>query len=254
MRRCLHVGVNLLGLTLLLSFAARADGESQNPSFPGDAAFRQMDYALAMRSYDSVASAQPRNAGAFWRLARVEVCIGDTVSGADQEPYFRAAADFARKCIAVDSTISEGHSWLAAALGNLAMYEGSKKKVELCETIKNELDEALRLNPDDDLAYSILGSFYRALGNISWIERTLANILYGSIPPGGYAEGEIALKKAIALAPEVVRHHFELGRLYDDWGKHAEALAEFAIAARCPLMTIRDRATRERAREIVAKQ
>lgn len=254
MTRILRRGIFPVALAILVSSEGFSGGDPWTSSYPGDAAFQRMEYDSAVRSYDSVASVQPRDAGALWRLARVEVCIADTIQGSGQESYYRTAADNARKCIAIDSTISEGHSWLAAALGNLAMYEGSRKKVELCQTIKTELDRALQLDPDNDLAYSILGSFYRALGNISWLERTLANILYGSIPSGGYAEGEIALKKAIALAPNVIRHHFELGMLYTDWGKQDEAKSEFEIAARCPLLTIRDRATLEKAKAFAEKQ
>ena len=230
----------------------RPGGERESISFPGDKAFVDMNYGAAKLAYDSVVSVQPGNAGAYWRLARLQVCIGDTVSHADQETYYRTAAEFAKKCIALDSSIGEGHSWLAAALGNLAMYEGSKKKVELCQTIKQELDRAVELNPSDDLAYSILGSFYRALGNVSWIEKTLANILYGSLPSGGYAEGEVALKKAIAIDPGVMRHHFELGMLYKDWGKDVESESEFSLATKCQVRLVRDRRTLERAKRMIA--
>ena len=250
------VGRGLFPLTVLFlsSSAALSGGDLRTSTFPGDGAFQRMEYDSALRSYDSVVSVDPRDAGALWRLARVDVCIGDTIQGDGQVAYYRTAEENARKCIAIDSTISEGHSWLAAALGNLAMHEGSKKKVELCQTIKTELDQALRLDSTNDLAYSILGSFYRALGNISWLERTLANILYGSIPSGGYEDGEVALKKAIVLAPQIMRYHFELGRLYKDWGKPDEALTEFKIAARCPLLTVRDRATLARAKAFIEKQ
>ncbi len=247
-------GIVALMLVFMSVSSTMRGGERGPGAFPGDNAFRDMDYGAAMRAYDSVIAVQPNNAQAFWRLARVQVCIGDTVPHSDQEVYYRSAVDFAEKCIAADSTIAEGHSWLAAALGNVAMFEGSRRKVQLCDTIKHELDLALQLNPGDDLAYSILGSFYRALGNVSWIERTLANLLYGSLPPGGFAEGETALKKAIAIAPDVMRHHYELGRLYRDWGKESEAAVQFKIAAQCPVLLVRDRRTMERARRESSRQ
>jgi tetratricopeptide (TPR) repeat protein len=247
--------LSLVGAVLFLSLSAESYcGAPAMPDFPGDRAFQAMEYSVALRAYDSVTTVEPRQAAAYWRLARVQVCIADTLPHAEQEAYYRAAVENARRCIAEDSAIAEGHSWLAAALGNLAMYEGSRRKVQLCDTIKDELETAIRLNPDDYLAYSILGSFYRALGNVSWFERMLAGMLYGSVPRGGFAEGEVALKKAIAIAPEVMRNHFELGMLYRDWGKGRESRAEFELAAQCPLLVARDRKTRERARFLAAER
>jgi len=89
----------------------------------------------------------------------------------------------------------------AAALGNIAMFEGSKGKVRLCNEIKQELDRALDLDSLDDVAYSIMGSFYLALGKVSWIERQLASVFLGSLPDGGFEEAEAALRRAIAIAP-----------------------------------------------------
>jgi tetratricopeptide (TPR) repeat protein len=128
------------------------------------------------------------------------------------------------------------------------MFEGSKKKVELSNEIKYELDYALKLNPDDDVAYSILGSFYRALGNVSWFERTLADLFLGGLPEGGYEESEKALTRAIELAPENMRHHYELARLYLNWDRQGEARRSFERAVTCPVLVARDRSRQTRAK------
>jgi tetratricopeptide (TPR) repeat protein len=104
----------------------------------------------------------------------------------------------------------------------------------MANIIKHELDVAVALNPKNDIAYSILGTFYRALGNISWIEKQFADLLLGGIPEGGFAEGEQALKKAVALSPNIIRHRFELGRLYLDWGKDQEAKKIFSETVNLP--------------------
>jgi len=122
------------------------------------------------------------------------------------------------------------------------MVEGYS--VKLCRLIKQELDRSIRLNPVDDIAYSILGSFYMALGNVSWIERRLAAIFLGTLPEGGYDESESALKKAIALAPGVIRHHSELGTLYMEQDRYREALEEFHLAATLPVLLASDERTR----------
>ena len=209
----------------------------------GDEAFVRIDYPSAAAIYDSVLATSPDSAAILWRLARVYVCMADIAPRDQKTVLYRIAEQYARREILADSTLAEGHTWLAAALGNIAMFEGSKAKVAMCHEIKKELETAITLNPDDDIAYSILGSFYLALGNVSWIERQLAAIFLGSLPDGGYKEAEAALKTAIKIAPDVVRHHFELGELYIKEDRSQEAIAEFQTATSLPLALASDEHT-----------
>ncbi|MEK6572196.1 MAG: tetratricopeptide repeat protein, partial [Bacteroidota bacterium] len=112
-----------------------------------------------------------------------------------------------------------------------------------CHLIKKELDRSISLNPADDIAHSILGSFYMALGNVSWMERQLAAIFIGNLPEGGYDESESALRKAIALSPGVIRHHFELGELYMEQDRYREALEEFQQVVALPVLLASDQRT-----------
>jgi tetratricopeptide (TPR) repeat protein len=206
----------------------------------GDEEFARRNYPLALAVYDSVLTASTDSAGVFWRLARLYVCLADVAPGDQQLDLYRRAEEFAVRSICSDSTKSEGHSWRAAALGNVAVFEGSKTKVRLCTVIKQELDRAIALNPRDDIAFSILGSFYKTLGNVSWIERRLATLFLGDLPEGGYEESEVALKEAIVLAPRVIRHHFELGTLYKELDRNEEAVAEFRQVLSLPLLLASD--------------
>ena len=219
----------------------------------GDAAFMRLDYPAAILVYDSLQTIMPNNAETLWRLARVHVCLGDITPRDQREPLYRKAEAYARHAIQVDSVNGFGYTWLAAALGNIAMYEGSKTKIKLSYEIKEKLDRAIALNQGDDIAYSILGSFYRALGNISWIEKQLANIFLGSLPDGGYEEAEASLKEAIRLAPNVIRHRHELGMLYFDMNREEGALQEFREAVHLPLTLASDRRRIERMKERLAE-
>jgi tetratricopeptide (TPR) repeat protein len=202
-------------MALILAFLLAIPHPATSHTFvSGDFEFSHQDYPAAIAAYESDLKTSPDSADILWRLARVQICLGDVAERDESEQYYRKAEELARTALRIDSTRSEAHTWLAVALGSVAMFEGSKTKVKLCYEIKHHLDVAIALNPDDDVAYSILGSFYTALGNISWFERQLANIFIGKLPEGGYEEAEKAFKTAIALAPDLVRHHFALGLLY----------------------------------------
>ena len=221
-----------LGFILVTGATEAAEafpGESaRNPA--GDSAFAAMDYDRALALYQVDLDQTPGDAELLWRMARLEICRGDIAPREERDGFYKKGEEFARRSISADSTLSPAHTWLAAALGSRAMRGSSSQKVELAREIKRELDVAIELNPRDDGARSILGSFYRALGNISWIERQLANIFLGGIPSGGFEESEKELQTAIQIAPGVFRHHFELGLLYVDWERPEDALRSFQNA------------------------
>lgn len=215
----------------------------------GDHYFDLMRYrdAIAWYSTDST------NAEAQWKIARAYICYGDYVPKTQKEAAFRSAEKAARNCIRISETNGNGHTWLAAALGNIAMYEGSRSKVRMCTQIKNELNRAIALNPKDDVAYSILGSFYRVLGNISWLEHELAVAFIGKIPEGGFADSEKALKQAATLEPLIMRHWYEQGLTYMDWGKEDLAKQAFLKAAACPLLLASDASKLQKTKSYLEK-
>ena len=231
-----------LYLPAAILFIASASFATPVP-YPGDKEFGCICYPEAVHVYDSLLTRSPQDPQTLWRLARVYLCMGDVAPDNQEEALYRQAEMFARQCITADSTVAEGHTWLAAALGSIAIFEGGKKKVQLCSEIKRELDFALELDPKSDVAYSILGSFYRALGNISWFERQMANVFLGKLPEGGRPEAEKALKQAIELAPNVIRHRFELGMLYEESDRPADARREFQVVTTLPVLLARDRHT-----------
>lgn len=229
---------------LLLSLILSGGGPSAPRMLAGDAEFVNLEYDRAEHSYDSARTVAPDSAQYFWRLARLNVCMGDMAPHEKKEESYRRAVAYADRCIEADSTIAQGHTWKAAALGNIAMFEGSKGKVRRCNEIKGELERALALDSLDDVAYSITGSFYLALGKVGWIERSLASVFLGSLPHGGFVEAEAALRRAIAIAPGVVRHRFELGMVMKEEGKKDEAIEAFRIASELPTTVASDPRTR----------
>jgi tetratricopeptide (TPR) repeat protein len=219
----------------------------------GDREFVGFRYTAAEAQYVSALATSADSAEILWKLARVNVCMADVAIQDQKLALYQRAEEYAERSVRADSMTSEGHAWRAAALGNIAMFEGSKTKVRLCNVIKTELDESIKLDPNNDIAYSILGSFYVALGNVSWIERRLASIFLGSLPEGGYDDAELALKKAIALSPLVVRHHAELGDLYMQEDRIQEALAEFQQVVALPVLLARDRHDQDDAAKMIQK-
>ena len=241
-----------LALSMVLSMIVRGAGGLPEAISSGDEAFARIEYPAAVARYEEALPAHPGEPDLLWRLARVTVCMAEVAEGETRGSLLSKAEGYARRCILADSTRGEGHTWLAGALGYIALESPTERKLAVSHELQHEAERAVELNPRDDAAWSILGSFYRAVGNVGWLERALASLFVGSVPRGGYSEAESALKKAIAIAPGIMRHHYELGILYIDMGRKEEARRALETGAALPVRTAIDRPRLQKIRELLA--
>jgi tetratricopeptide (TPR) repeat protein len=239
-------------LLVILLFPSSPGGSSSLEA--ADREFHGLRYVSALALYDSALTTSADSAAVLWRMARAWICLADTTAPDRKYHLYQKAESCALRAVAADSTCSQAHAWLAAAIGNIAMFEGGKTKVRLAHTIKREVDRAIALDATNDVAYSILGSFHKAIGDVSWIEKQLANIFLGGLPDGGYAESEAAFRRAIELAPGVPRNHYELAKVYLCLDRNAEALLELRRTRTLPATVAHDvelqRSTAELIREL----
>ncbi len=234
---------------LLLTFLALT---SPSAIKNGDDAFMRQDYTEAISIYEAALPGSHERSELLWRIARCYISLGDVTKREEREPRYRKAAMYATQAVEADSLNADAHCWRAVAIGYVAIYEGIRAKVAAANEIKQELDIALRLDPNNDVAYSILGTFYRTLGNVGWIEKQLADLLLGGLPPGGFLEAEQSLKKAIELAPTIIRHRFELGLLYLDMERSDDAKIVFMEALKHPPLLASDNRRIERMKRTIA--
>lgn len=206
----------------------------------GDSSFRAQDYTGAMTLYAEHLEREGDDAEGYWRIARAAICAGDVSTGTEQERLYRKALAASTRAVGIDSLNSNAHCWYAVSLGYIALFEGSRTKVEYCRRIQRSMERAIALDPANDVAYSVLGTFYRILAKVSWVERQLADLLLGGLPAGGYAEAELMLKKAVSLAPGVLRHHYELGLVYYETGRKEQGAAVFRRALTLPMTLASD--------------
>jgi Tfp pilus assembly protein PilF len=130
---------------------------------------------------------------------------------------------------------SKGHLFLSIALGRVALDAGAKERIQLSKDIKKEVDLAIKYDPNDDLAYHVLGRWNRKLSNLSWIEKGFADIFLGGVPEDASDENAVAaFKKAIQLRPQHINHHLELGITYEMMDMDEEARKEFQICLDLP--------------------
>lgn len=221
-----------------------------------DSAFYAMNYEAADSLYTSVLETDAGNPAANWKLARLYISMGEALppeKPEERQPYYEKAVLHAEASIKNNENIADGHTWLAASLGVLADNVGPREKIKRANIIRSELDRALELNPNDDVALSILGSFNREIADMGWFEKVFAKTFLGSLPEGSREEAEKMLKQAIAINPRVIRHYYELGKLYRDMKRYPEAVEVLNKALTKPVLMKSDKRRLKNIRKLIKK-
>lgn len=106
------------------------------------------------------------------------------------------------------------YTYLALSYGNIAMFRGSKEKIKLAHSIKNNAEKSLQMDADNYIAYIILGIYNREIGNLSFFEKLFANTFFGEVPEGSFEESIKMFNKALQLKPSTIVPTYGLAKTY----------------------------------------
>jgi tetratricopeptide (TPR) repeat protein len=239
MRKAVFAGVAALvwltAASLPLSAQTAADHIRQ-----GDEAYAQFDDAKALEEYLAAVKLEPENYEALWKTARAYFDLGDLMEPKDkseveeQRRLFTESYKLARQAVRTTPDDTWGHFFYSAAQGKYVLTQGKKEQINASKNIKAEIEKAIELDPENDLAYHALGLWHRTMAEIGGAKRLLGGLIYGSIPKGTNEESERNLKKAIELNPEYTNHHLELGRTYLAMKNYDLAKQEFQKTLELP--------------------
>ena len=221
-----------------------------------DKAFNSLHYAKADSLYQSMLQTGDQSSTLYWKLARLNISIAEAIDPSERKkriPFYNKAVEYARKSVQLDENNASAHTWLAAALALKADKIGAKEKLNRAAEIKRELDKALALNPNDDVAWSMLGSYNFEASKIGWFSRFMGSTFVGKMPKGSREEAEKDFKKAISLNPRVIRHYHELALLYLEEDRKQEALNTWRIAETRPVLMKSDVRRLKEIKKLIAK-
>jgi tetratricopeptide (TPR) repeat protein len=209
----------------------------------GDEYYTNFDNAKALEQYLLAVKAEPGNYEALWKTSRALYDVSDQMEPKndkeiqEQRKMYTEAVTYARQAIRANPNDTWGHFFLSAAQGMYALTLGKKDQINMSKNIKTEIDKAIELDPNNDLAYHALGRWQRRMAEIGGAQRFLGGIIYGSIPKGSFEEAEKAFLRAVELKSDYTNHHLELGRTYLALKKFDLASQEFQKCIDCPILT-----------------
>lgn len=245
----------LVALILVFGFSLSHAQDVAQLIASGDKAYAEFNNEEALNYYQQAVQADPTNYEALWKLARAYVDVGERLKDKDKRSeFYKKSEEYARKAVEVNPDGAEGHLYLSIALGRVALDAGPKERIRLSKEIKAEVDKALELDPNNDIAWHVLGRWHRKLSSLSWIERGFANTFLGGVPKEASMDKAVeCFQKAIELNPGHINHHLELAITYEKIGNKEAAKAEYQKVLDLPKTDADDDLHKEEARKRLKK-
>jgi tetratricopeptide (TPR) repeat protein len=202
----------------------------------GDSAHKNFDNPGALAFYSKVLEIDSTNYEATWKLSRAYVDVGEILSDKEErKSYYKKAESLANKAVEINPEGSKAHLYLSIAIGRVALDAGKKEQVRLSKEVKASVDRALELDPNDDIAWHVLGRWHRKMATLGWIQKKFANMFLGGIPKEASVDSSArCFERAIAIDPEHINHHLELGITYEKLKEKEKAIEQYQLVLSLP--------------------
>jgi tetratricopeptide (TPR) repeat protein len=243
-----------LACAILLTSAAGYGQSAAELIAKGDVSDRSFKPVVALQSYLPAEKLEPDNLDLLLRISRqYRHMMSDAKTPAEKLRLGQTALAYDKRSAALGPRSSDAQLSSAITRGKMAPFLGKKEQVAASPLIKAAADRAIKLDPRNDSAWHVLGRWHQSLAAISGVKRGLGELIYGSLPKGSNAESVACFDKAIAINPNRLRHHIQLGRTYAQMGKSVDARRSLEKGLAMPEREKDDWEEKKRGREILAK-
>lgn len=231
----------MLFIWILVSAGTAGDARGEAPGNPCDTLYRQGELRASISCYEQLAESSLE-----YRIGLVRSwndLATEEASLADREKAFRTAeyaTKLAQDVVADYPGSAEAWLYYAAASGNMALFAGSREKVRLGHSVEAYCFRALELDPDFALPHIVLGVYYREIAELGPILRSLARLLYGSLPQNSHDKALHHLALAVSIAPELRVAWYQLGRTQEAFDLPEAALSSYSASLLTEPVNARD--------------
>lgn len=209
------------------------------------------EFMRIMQELEALAEQHPDHGGILWRLARTRTDVAEHMANAAQRKALcQKALSEAEKAVDLLPNSSNAHLVKAIAAGRLAIISGTRRQVELSRTVREYADQAIALDPENDLAYHVRGRWHYEVAGLGFFARRIVDLVYGGLPDASYEDAASDYRTALHLEERVV-HHVELARTLLETGHPNQARTHLRRAIALPQQDVTDPHHKERARSLL---
>eukprot|EP01101_Sappina_pedata_P011749 TRINITY_DN7944_c0_g1_i1.p1 TRINITY_DN7944_c0_g1~~TRINITY_DN7944_c0_g1_i1.p1 ORF type:complete len:230 (-),score=114.99 TRINITY_DN7944_c0_g1_i1:93-782(-) len=185
----------------------------------------------------------PSDAGLLFRFGRAywELAAEKPGDKKYQEEYFRKALEYTTKSIVADPELGAAHKWQAICISSLGDFVSTKEKILNAYKIKEHIDKAIALCPNDSTAHHVLGCWCKGIANVTWMERKIASSLFASPPEANLDDALVHLLQSYKLDPEYRNNLLVLADVYYLQKKWADAKQYYQKVIALPVISESDK-------------
>jgi len=254
--QCALFNAFFLTLTLTLPLASTARGAETCEELiqKGDVFYAKLQAAEALKFYLPAERLDPNNVGLLVSISReYRHLMSDATKAGEKLQLGQTAVNYALRAVVLEPNNPQTQLALAISYGKMLPIEGTKQQIASSRLIKIAVDKVIALDPTNDLAWHVLGRWYRGLADVGAVKRVFAELAYGKLPPATYEDAERCFERAIALNPNRLMHYIELGRTCAKMGRDAVARKFITIGLEMPETEKDDPETKDFGRQTLKK-
>jgi len=226
-----------LAAILTMSFVAISSAADLSELLrQGDAYNAGHRHAAAVEKFLEADAIDPNNPDILRRIAtQYSQQIPDATSKEEKIGLAKSALAFAERAAELAPDISANRLTLAICYGRVAQHESPGKSMEYSRLIKAECEAALKLDPDNDYAWHVLGRWNYEMASLNPALRVMAGAIFGELPDASFERAADCFERAAAVDPQRVIHQVELGRTYLQLGRSDEARKHLETGLSLPI-------------------
>lgn len=239
----------------LLASAASAQSPAEHIA-RGDSLYAEFKPDQALTEYLAAIGTDSSNYEALWKAARSEVDQAEVERDeARRDRFSKSAESLARRAIRANPKDPEAHFHLARALGRRALSVGVRDRVKYATEIRAEALEALRLDPNHPGGLHVMGMWNAEVMRLNGVQRFFAkNVLGGRVfGEASWDKAVSYMERSVAVDPDRIVHHLDLGKIYADLGDKAKARAQLELVVNGRRIDFNDPAYKREAQAALGK-
>lgn len=174
----------------------------------------------------------------LWRMARAKFlagCLAERKKDKEtQKTHLFQAEELCNKALEKNPNSFDAHKWMAMILGKVSDFVSTKERIEKGKDIKKHLELAIELKSDEAYLYHVYGRWCFEVAKLSWMERNVAKLVFGTPPEATNDDALEKFKKGEELKQNWKINDFYIAKAYIALKKYKEAVEYLDKAIKLP--------------------
>jgi tetratricopeptide (TPR) repeat protein len=212
--------------------------------------------AESLAVYEWIVEREPKNYEALWKTARETVVMGLLAHGSETENrWFMKAEEYARRATEVEPDGIDGLQWLVSSKGLRAVQTNALDASRLGTEVYRSAHRILEMDSLYAGAHHSLGVLNYEVQKLTRFERLIATRILGNraFRLTSWEDAERYLKRAVALEPDFLLYHLDLGKMYLERKQMTSARQAFQRVLELPSIHPPDKGFQEVAERLLAR-